>query len=49
MSASFPPSHHDYTFADYLGLGRDSDIKHEFDAGKILTMSGGTARTARSQ
>jgi Uma2 family endonuclease len=31
-------------FADYLVLERDSEIKHEFDAGEILAMSGGTAR-----
>ena len=37
-------SHHDHTFADYLALERDSEIKHEFDAGEILAMSGGTAR-----
>jgi Uma2 family endonuclease len=37
-------SHHDYTFADYLALERDSEVKHEFDAGEILAMSGGTAR-----
>ncbi len=39
-----PLSHHDYTFADYLALERDSEIKHEFDAGEILAMAGGTAR-----
>lgn len=39
-----PQSHHDYTFADYLAVERDSEIKHEFDAGDILAMSGGTAR-----
>lgn len=44
MSASLPQSHHDYSFADYLTLERDSEIKHEFDAGEILAMSGGTAR-----
>ena len=43
MTASLP-SHHDYTFADYLTLERDSEIKHEFDAGEILARSGGTAR-----
>jgi len=37
-------SRHDYTFADYLALERNSDIKHEFDAGEILATSGGTAR-----
>ncbi|MEA2238781.1 MAG: hypothetical protein QOC81_3505 [Thermoanaerobaculia bacterium] len=43
MTASL--SHHDYTFADYLALERDSEEKHEFDAGEILApMSGGTAR-----
>jgi Uma2 family endonuclease len=44
MTASPLQSHHDYTFEDYLTLERDSEIKHEFDAGEILAMSGGTAR-----
>jgi Uma2 family endonuclease len=44
MTASLSQSHHDYTFADYLLLERDSEVKHEFDAGEILAMSGGTAR-----
>ena len=44
MTASLSQSHHDYTFADYLALERDSEIRHEFDAGEILAMSGGTAR-----
>jgi Uma2 family endonuclease len=44
MSASLSQSHHDYTFADYLALERDSEVRHEFDAGEILAMSGGTAR-----
>ena len=44
MTASPSQSHHDYTFADYLVLERDSEIKHEFDAGEILAMPGGTAR-----
>jgi Uma2 family endonuclease len=43
MTAS-PLQHHDYTFADYLTLERDSEVKHEFDAGEILAMCGGTAR-----
>lgn len=37
-------SHHDYTFADYLTVERDSEMKHEFDAGDILARPGGTAR-----
>ena len=44
MSASLPQSHHEYTFAEYLALERDSEIKHEFDAGAILAMAGGTTR-----
>jgi Uma2 family endonuclease len=44
MTASAPQSHHDYSFADYLALERDSEIKHEFDSGEILAMAGGTAR-----
>lgn len=32
------------SFADYLALERDSEIRHEFHAGDILAMSGGTAR-----
>src|SRR5437763_17207456 len=41
---SLPQSHHDYTFAEYLTLERDSEIKHEFDDGEILAMTGGTSR-----
>jgi Uma2 family endonuclease len=44
MTASLPHSHHDYSFAEYLAIERDSDIKHEFDGGEILAMGGGTAR-----
>lgn len=33
-----------FTFAEYLTLERDSEIKHEFDAGEIFAMAGGTAR-----
>jgi Uma2 family endonuclease len=44
MTTSVPQSHHDYSFADYLAIERESDIKHEFDAGEILVMAGGTAR-----
>src|SRR5690348_6615565 len=32
------------TFADYLALERDSEIKHEFDAGEILAMPDVTSR-----
>src|SRR5882672_463219 len=32
------------TFAAYLAIEHDSQIKHEFDAGEILAIAGGTAR-----
>lgn len=44
MTGGPPQSHHEYSFAEYLALERDSEIKHEFDGGEILAMSGGTAR-----
>lgn len=44
MTAPVPQSHHEHTFQEYLTLERDSDIKHEYDTGEILAMSGGTAR-----
>ncbi|HEY2093410.1 MAG TPA: Uma2 family endonuclease [Thermoanaerobaculia bacterium] len=44
MTASLPQAPHQYTFADYLTLERESETKHEFYAGEILAMSGGTAR-----
>jgi Uma2 family endonuclease len=44
MTASLPQPRHEYTFADYLALERESETKHEFDAGEIVAMSGGTAR-----
>ena len=47
MTASLP--HHDYSFADYLALERDSEIKHEFDSGEILAMTGGTSRHSALQ
>jgi Uma2 family endonuclease len=43
MSAS-PSQSHDYSFADYLALEGESEIKHEFDSGEILAMAAGTAR-----
>ena len=44
MTVSLPQSHHDYSFAEYLALERESEIRHEFDSGEILAMAGGTAR-----
>jgi Uma2 family endonuclease len=44
MTLSLTQSHYDYTFADYLAVERDSEMKHEFDAGDILARPSGTAR-----
>lgn len=43
MTAS-AQTHHGYTFAEYLALERESEIKHEFHDGEIFAMSGGTSR-----
>lgn len=34
--------HHRYTYQDYVGLERDSSIKHEFLNGEIYAMAGGS-------
>jgi Uma2 family endonuclease len=34
--------HHRYTYAQYVGLERYSDVKHEFLDGEIYAMAGGT-------
>lgn len=35
-------NHHRFSFEDYVLLEADSGIKHEFFAGQVLAMSGGT-------
>src|SRR5436190_23914995 len=41
------PAHlHGYTFAEYLDLEGASNVKHEFLAGEIYAMAGGTPRHA---
>jgi Uma2 family endonuclease len=35
-------AHHRFTFDDYVRLEEDSDIKHEFLAGQVWAMAGGT-------
>lgn len=37
-----PRSHHRYTYADYVAVERDSSTKHEFFAGEIYAMAGGS-------
>jgi Uma2 family endonuclease len=44
MTSSLPHAHHRYTYEDYLAYERDSALKHEFDAGEILAMAGGSPR-----
>jgi Uma2 family endonuclease len=34
--------HHRYTYAEYVGLEKYSDVKHEFFDGEIYAMAGGT-------
>jgi Uma2 family endonuclease len=35
---------HHYTYAEYLAYERDSGLKHEYEAGEILAMAGGSRR-----
>jgi Uma2 family endonuclease len=44
MTAPLPHARHHYTYEEYLAYERDSDLKHEFDAGEILAMAGGSPR-----
>lgn len=41
------PRHHRYTFADYVLLEQDSNVRHEFLDGEIYAMAGGTPDHAR--
>jgi Uma2 family endonuclease len=43
---SSAPRHHRYTYADYAGLERYSDTKHEFLEGEIYALAGGSAEHA---
>ncbi|MGQ0507533.1 MAG: Uma2 family endonuclease [Myxococcaceae bacterium] len=40
------PSHHRYTWEQYLALERNSSIRHEFLDGEIFAMAGGTPEHA---
>lgn len=44
MTAPVPHSQHHYTYEQYLTFERDSAMKHEFVAGEIFAMAGGSPR-----
>jgi Uma2 family endonuclease len=44
MTTPLPHARHHYTYEEYLAYERDSDRKHEFEAGEIFAMAGGSPR-----
>lgn len=44
MTTSSPHARHHYTYEEYLAYERDSELKHEFEAGEIFAMAGGSPR-----
>jgi len=44
MTAPVPHGRHHYTYEEYLAYERDSELKHEFEAGEIFAMAGGSPR-----
>ena len=44
MTTPRPHAHHHYTYDEYLAYERDSELKHEFEAGEIFAMAGGSPR-----
>ena len=43
---SSPVHHHQYLYADYIALEQHSPVRHEFWAGEIYAMAGGTPEHA---
>jgi Uma2 family endonuclease len=41
---SLPAARHRYSYSEYLAYERDSGMKHEYDAGDIVAMAGGSPR-----
>jgi Uma2 family endonuclease len=41
---TLPHPRHHYTYEEYLAYERDSELKHEFEAGEIFAMAGGSPR-----
>jgi Uma2 family endonuclease len=44
MTSSLPHARHHYTYQQYLAYEADSALKHEFEAGEIVAMAGGSPR-----
>src|SRR5258708_31938319 len=44
MTTPLPHTRHHYTYDEYLAYERDSELKHEFEAGEIFAMAGGSPR-----
>src|SRR5215212_4726869 len=44
MVTTLPQARHHYTYEEYLAYERDSERKHEFEAGEIFAMAGGSPR-----
>lgn len=44
MTTPLPHARHHYTYEEYLAYEHDSELKHEFEAGEILAMAGGSPR-----
>jgi Uma2 family endonuclease len=44
MTTVLPHARHHYSYEEYLAYEHDSELKHEYDAGEILAMAGGSPR-----
>src|SRR5689334_14544563 len=44
MTISARTARHHYSYDEYLVYERDSGMKHEYDAGEIIAMAGGSRR-----
>lgn len=44
MTTPLPHARHHYTYEEYLAYERGNELKHEFEAGEIIAMAGGSPR-----